>query len=849
MNKDIKMNTLIAGRNYTIQVRARVGNNYSDWSAAYTFKTITDGDPPAIPSKPTVGDYLGTIIIGWDGKDKDGRSMAADFKHVEVHVGDTDGFVPDANSLNTTLPGAISQETAISGLTMNQTYYVKFVAVDTSDNKSQPSESGNGKPKKVTGDALDNLAVEVANINFSARDIGATFAFYADEPPTNNVKEKDIWYDTNDGYKQYVYANGQWKDVKSASAEAVDQVARDKADQAQQSASGKNKITYSLNAPSNTSNPGTAAGDVWFRRNDNGVIIAQYEWTGSQWIERKIENAVIANIDAGKITAGTISADRIGARTITGQMLVIGTVDSTVIADGAITTSKITANSLNADRITSGTITTDKIGANQITGAKIAAGAISAGSAIIDTAAINSAQIGSLEVGKLTSGVLSAVITVSNRIQTSTGYPSVDITSSGLTFYGNGGSTTVSMDTQSGNASFNGDMVAKTWFSRNYVNGGGYIQIGNSSLNEDSNDELRFFVSNGAVALRSPTAWPGRFRISLRDSGYNTRVIDFDVTKGILANRFTMGGQFNTYPYMESYDAGPSGIWIRTVLEGGYNFYIGSVENSHTWIANDRVAISLLGSNLNQINFRNSSNTAYCNIQANTAYFSSLFVNGTQITGNGGGGNVNYANTAGYANEAGLARRVDSNTSQLFLGGGVASFGGDSVLIQNYGSSTYTRVQGGAGMYVAGAFAAADKRFLIPHPVDKDRWLTHGSTESPQSGVEYWGEVELDSNGQATVTLPTYFEALVKTENRSTFLTPIDEPSMGAASKIVDGKFVVKGPSNAKFSWLVKAERKGADFEVEPRVDSSETPEPAHLFDFPPDDQEQWRKAQEEASN
>lgn len=73
---------------------------------------------------------------------------------------------------------------------------------------------------------------------------------------------------------------------------------------AQSSADGKNKINYSTSGPSGS---GTNVGDIWWQYS-GGVVIAQYSWTGASWASSPISSAVIANIDAGKITSGIISS-------------------------------------------------------------------------------------------------------------------------------------------------------------------------------------------------------------------------------------------------------------------------------------------------------------------------------------------------------------------------------------------------------------------------------------------------------------------------------------------------------------------------------------------------------------
>jgi hypothetical protein len=72
---------------------------------------------------------------------------------------------------------------------------------------------------------------------------------------------------------------------------------------AQATADGKNKVTYSTSSPFGV---GTNVGDIWWQYSA-GIVIGQWSWNGSSWASAPIGNAVIANIDAGKITAGIIS--------------------------------------------------------------------------------------------------------------------------------------------------------------------------------------------------------------------------------------------------------------------------------------------------------------------------------------------------------------------------------------------------------------------------------------------------------------------------------------------------------------------------------------------------------------
>lgn len=73
---------------------------------------------------------------------------------------------------------------------------------------------------------------------------------------------------------------------------------------AQNTANGKNTVTYSTSAPSGS---GTRVGDIWWQYSA-GIVIGQYSWNGSSWVSSPISSAVIANLDAAKITSGIISS-------------------------------------------------------------------------------------------------------------------------------------------------------------------------------------------------------------------------------------------------------------------------------------------------------------------------------------------------------------------------------------------------------------------------------------------------------------------------------------------------------------------------------------------------------------
>lgn len=152
--------------------------------------------------------------------------------------------------------------------------------------------------------------------------------------------------------------------------------------------------------------------------------------------------------------------------------------------------------------------------------------------------------------------------------------------------------------------------------------------------------------------------------------------------------------------------------------------------------------------------------------------------------------------------------QILSTGTVLYLGAGQTVIVGAEYLSTNKIAATDIE---GFTLDILGA-----KSFRIPHPLKPGYWLRHGSTESPVSGIEYWGEGVLDDTGHSVIELPDYFDELAKLDGRTPFAT-----GRGFAADwtdIDDGKFTVTGKPGGRFSWLVKAERIGGDFLLEEEI-------------------------------
>ena len=148
--------------------------------------------------------------------------------------------------------------------------------------------------------------------------------------------------------------------------------------------------------------------------------------------------------------------------------------------------------------------------------------------------------------------------------------------------------------------------------------------------------------------------------------------------------------------------------------------------------------------------------------------------------------NVNAANTSD-------ALQVVTNSS-----GNAARFTGNVVVNGN--------------LTVSGTVAKGGGTFKIDHPLDpKNQYLYHSFVESDQMMNIYDGIVTLNAKGEATVTMPKWFEALNRDFRYQ--LTAIGAPGPGLyiAEEISGNRFrIAGGTPGMKVSWQVAGVRHDA---------------------------------------
>ena len=218
----------------------------------------------------------------------------------------------------------------------------------------------------AVADTIDGLAQDFADIVVDLD--GKTKAYYQTTAPTG-ANEGDIWFDTDDGNKQYFYTGTAWVSVQDTAIAAAQAAAT----AAQTTADGKNRIYRQTTQPTG----GTyVEGDLWFDTDDDNRI---YRFTSGSWgTTVPLGNNALGNLSANKITSGTIDASVITVSNINAGNISTGTLNADRIASASITGTKIAAGTITASNIATGTITATQIATGTITATQIAASTITA---------------------------------------------------------------------------------------------------------------------------------------------------------------------------------------------------------------------------------------------------------------------------------------------------------------------------------------------------------------------------------------------------------------------------------------------------------------------------------------
>ena len=185
---------------------------------------------------------------------------------------------------------------------------------------------------------------------------------------------------------------------------------------------------------------------------------------------------------------------------------------------------------------------------------------------------------------------------------------------------------------------------------------------------------------------------------------------------------------------------------------------------------------------------------------------------GTGVYGSGANGVWGSTSNAGGNGVYGATTVSNSNAYAVW---GVATGAGAGVVGQ---SDTGYAIYGYGNGGVSGSFSKASGTFKIDHPLDPtNKFLQHSFVESPDMMNVYNGVATLSGGGDATVTLPDWFEALNKDFRYQ--LTPIGAaaPNLHVKSGVKNNRFVIAGgAAGLDVSWQVTGIRHDAWAEAHP---------------------------------
>ncbi len=178
----------------------------------------------------------------------------------------------------------------------------------------------------------------------------------------------------------------------------------------------------------------------------------------------------------------------------------------------------------------------------------------------------------------------------------------------------------------------------------------------------------------------------------------------------------------------------------------------------------------------------------------------------------------NGVGVIGFANSAtgtgtGVEGQADSPDGVGVLGMANSNTGGN---VGVWGITNST-TDGWAGFFdgdleVVGNIIKTAGMFKIDHPLDPaNKFLSHSFVESPDMKNIYDGVVELDLGGEATVTLPDWFEALNRDFRYQLTAIGAPGPNLHIAAEIQNNRFRIGGgAAGQRVAWMVTGIRQDA---------------------------------------
>lgn len=211
-------------------------------------------------------------------------------------------------------------------------------------------------------------------------------------------------------------------DGKAVAAQTAATTADGKAVAAQTAATAASTLANKIVKTDTAAATGTppSVGALWNQTNADGSLIIK-TWTanaaGTAWVERKLDDAVIGNLNAATINAGIINAARLQATDIRTLFLTAGKVTASDIVAGTLTSASGVFGTIDASVINAGTINVARLAAADIRTKFLAAGTINASEITAGTLTSASGVFGTIDASIINAGTINSARLVAGDIR------------------------------------------------------------------------------------------------------------------------------------------------------------------------------------------------------------------------------------------------------------------------------------------------------------------------------------------------------------------------------------------------------------------------------------------------
>jgi|GEM_PF-1747221 len=191
--------------------------------------------------------------------------------------------------------------------------------------------------------------------------------------------------------------------------------------------------------------------------------------------------------------------------------------------------------------------------------------------------------------------------------------------------------------------------------------------------------------------------------------------------------------------------------------------------------------------------------TATSTVEGNTGAASSG-------TGPVSGGTAGNSSDPQYTGNAGLGGTGASTAA-------AATAGNDGLVVITFTTSTGVEIAVGAkflsNLDIRGTLSKGSGTFVIDHPqYPATKLLYHSFVESPDVKNLYDGIAKFDKNGEATIKLPDYFEALNKDFRYQFFAIDEPMPNLHIKKEVESNQFTIGGGApGGEVSWQITGSR------------------------------------------